>query len=721
MGPEGMRLNSKPVDIGDAMKTSAMNINTAIVSAIPIDKHLKRYFINKYDRLVEHNGIKYASNIFKTMREISLAYRADTHRMEKRDFYISQFPCKKTGWVKKLFQYLDNQPYDVLNFLKLYVGMNDPLVTVEESANTEDAYLASREKQVNTDVPVFLKTWLQVIKMPLLTEKGYYHLQHCILVGKHPSNNKYQMKTKAGLIKGKINQKQINLLKKFVSWHTYEEYLAYFRKWKDIIHVHIPSDSHLQTLVRDYEPLPEMYCDSQEGQGPTLVRSESLESDLYQLASMRYASESYFNEPPLTTKSLQYVEGFLNPNLWIIYDDYLNDPLAYEGQKSFIDGNYVGHIHHIPKKGTVKRRPIAVPNRFLQMALVPAADIWERLVRNLPQDATFNQSKFDTKIVNRVTNPNLYVGSVDLSQATDNLPLAWGEAIWEHLFSKHVSKYVQDSWDLFTEMSQSKWENDGMLTQWTVGQPLGSLDSFRVLAATHNLFLESLAFSLGYGHSPYCVLGDDLLIFTKKLRKAYIREMSNRGIPLSLHKSYEGNLVEFAGKIYIKNFVPRYSSDHAPIGIGNLYDYQRATHTLIPWDMLPSKVRKQFTKLVHSYGVSDNSLIPLIYSLGQWSFLGRSSHPTVNSDEGMQQEYFNQYYLDEEKPTPDRVNYSGIVNCGNHPVTYLDYGYAEKHGYKLRTRRVSLPEWYKHKFRPDSTDKIARCATKAVINIKGQH
>jgi hypothetical protein len=284
-----------------------------------------------------------------------------------------------------------------------------------------------------------------------------------------------------------------------------------------------------------------------------------------------------------------------------------------------------------------------------------------------------------------------------------------------------VSDLVNKSWDLFVECSRGPWENDGQITKWTVGQPLGCLPSFVTLAITHNIFLESLAFLCGYRHSPYAVLGDDVVITTKKLRKKYISQLLNRGIPLSLHKSYEGNLTEFAGKVYIRNQVPFYTSDQSPIYFSNLFDYQRSTGIPIPWDHLPKSLKTKLSKKIFSEGLHDSSKFPLVYALAQRANVFTSCyHFDSDTEDSLLTSYFYYDAALSEKKVPDPNLQSGIVKAFGHPITYLNYGYAEKHGHKQRYRNIGLPEWYKHKFRPVSTDKIVRCATLAVKEIMEQ-
>lgn len=693
-------------------------VNTVILSSIPMDKNLKRYYVSKYIWLATHNGLKYASDIFKEMRENALAYRADTHRLEKREEYIAKMPVRKNGWLRKLFAYLDTNPEYVLNFLKLYVGLQEPIISVEESANTQDSYLKSADQSVNTDVPTHLSKWLDLVTGKLKVRLSEYMLicQHwkgestvkCILgddgYPHHISRKRYD---------------ELGFLAKYAKGHSYAEFLRYIGSWRRYLRIPKITDDDLVQSAKTAEPLPEMYVDCD----PSQWTSQSLEGDLWNLYNMAVIAETggWVETPTISPSSLSFVERFLNPNLMVLWDQWDYGEGLPEIEKSFLDGCYVGNIHHIPKKGTVKRRPIAAPNRFLQMGMHPAYQVLKKMVSHLPKDATFDQDQFDLSLSCRVTNENLYVGSVDLSQATDNLPFLWGEKIWDELIRPNVSKLVNQSWDLFVECSRSRWNNDGILTTWTVGQPLGCLPSFMVLAMTHNLYVESLAFSNGYGHSPYVILGDDIVLTNKKLRKKYIVDLTRRGIPLSLHKSYEGNLCEFAGKIYVKNRVPFHCSDQSVVTFNNLFDWQRSTGIPIPLDHLPKKVRHRLFQTMVSIGLKDRSILPLVYALAQLVSIGTSRfHINSDIDRTLLTSYFMHYYELSDKDTqPDPNMQSGIVMIGGHPITYLDYGYAEKHGFKQRFREVGLPDWYKRKFRPVSTDRIVQCATLAVMELKG--
>jgi hypothetical protein len=675
-------------------------VNEVIVGSIPIDRNLKRWLISRFRKLCSCNGRAYASDVFKTAKEVCMAYRADPRRLEKVAWYDQQLPFRSSGWTKKILGYMDVSPLPMLDLLKLYCSSAQPVVTVEQSADREHTYLRRTEDSVMSQVPRFLSTWVN-------------HLSY--------KSCKLSKPVWDGLKRSGNWPRWLYAYGKNHSWY---EYSLYWEKWHHILfHTKVVGEQRAREDICEKMPFPEVYKDFSESD----VQSRNLDQDYYDLATMLDSTGltpelGWFTSPVLSQESLAYVRSYLNQEEGAVSLLFLNgdkeEVVRPSGPVSFLSGETVGQIQHIPKKGTVKRRPIAVPNRFLQMGLAPLQDQLYLLVRRLPCDCTFDQSRFDVKIESRVTNPGLYVGSVDLSQATDNLPRAWGEFCVEKILLWRCCPTVKQSYRLFQEMAGGRWDNDGHISTWPVGQPLGTLPSFGLLAITHNLLLESLSFALGMGHSPYCILGDDLLVFNKKVRKAYIRFMQDTGVPLSLHKSYEGNLVEFAGKTFIRNQFPGFVSDHAPLTWNSLFDYQRATGVRIPWQQLPRKLRRQVESLTSSLLTKCDGR--RVYQFCQLALLDQ--HGSLRGPLSQRtMDRLAQFYLgiepDEDKLPPQRELDSGIVMVAGHPVVYGNYDYADKNGHFVRFRRIELPQWYKEKFRPCATDKLVLTAAQVLKDI----
>lgn len=673
------------------------SVNSVIVGSIPLDRGLKRHYLSRYRKLCSCNGRQYASDVFKKAKEVCTSYRADPHRLEKVEWYLRELPFQKNGWARKLLRYMDSSPIVTLDFLKLYCGPAEPVITVSQSAHQEHRDLQETSRHP-TRTPDFLTRWLMWILDPhVLTSLG---------PGSPPG-----LKMPDWVNPGTYEY-----------WSDLDRLSSYWRKWRGILlGFSLFEEKRARELCEALLPYPEVYKDFES----LTSSSATLDYDYWVISS--WLNRNGLTSPdlmcPLSKESLKFVSSYLTH-----HPDGFNMVLEQNPDGSYIwwepksglnylSGQCVGFVHHIPKKGTVKRRPIAVPNRFLQMGLNPFCQAEAILVRRLPQDCTFDQSKFDMKITNRINNPSLYVGSVDLSKATDNLPRSWGFAIVDILLRNRMSPSTLSSYQLFKEIAGGPWENERLRTNWPVGQPLGSLPSFNLLAITHNLVLESLAFAKGLTHSPYCILGDDLLVFNKKLQRSYIRLMQGYGVPLSLHKSYEGNLVQFAGKTFIKGQTPRYTSDHAAITWESLFDYQRATGVRIPWNLLPSRFRKRVgAKCSTILTESDAERVYLLAQSGLVSLFAPLSLLHHQTEEQLAQFYVELYgeEFSENKSTPKPMPSSGITMVSGHPVTFGDYGYAEKDGNLLRYRKVEPPQWYRRKFRPCTTDGLICAAARAI-------
>lgn len=747
------------------------NINLAITRSIPISKDLKRYLIKKWNHLCLHNGERYASDVFADVKTVLLAYRSDPARLDRVDKYLTALPIRKNGWARRILQYMDSQPSAMLNFVKLYTSFEKPLVTVEEAAIEQENYLNSRADVVNASVPNFLAAWLEHITKrdrpmkrmqykklkrfysnhlhELNTSDGYVRFSE---VRRWIRRHNIDMNPDEGLsfcIKAIADMKKVELsraekliLRNYASWpeHTYDKYRSYWIRWRNILKPMSMSDGEAEDLIGQKPVLPDLYKDFfiDRDLGPTsrsAIEDLTEATWLWHYATGWYRRNSDVDRPGPSRDSLLLLSSVFNRQWRFPGFNGVIEPteglIGYSDMRYFTPEHgrhsHVGHVHYIPKKGTIKRRPIAVPNRYLQQCLMPVYTHLARYVRRLPRDCTFDQSRLDTRIQNRVNNENLYVGSVDLSQATDNLPLAWGMAIMDSLIAPSDAM-LSRSRNLFIEMSRSSWvSREKTRVTWTVGQPLGTLPSFMLLSLTHNLFLESLAFGLGFDHSPYAILGDDVVIFNKKLRRNYIREMTNRGIPLSLHKSYSGNLTEFAGKTYIKNMRPFYTSDHSAITFESLFDYSRATGLSIPWNNLPRYLRNRIANRMRRSLASSSSLasddlglnFSRAYSVVQQMYVMPRGSFSVKTDTSLK-EIFNVFCESLERVDPEIDPIPDLRWFSGHPIQLGHYRMIEKHGHMLSIRDLK-PNWFQKKFRPVATDRLLTAGHMALMELKHQY
>jgi hypothetical protein len=696
------------------MRKQASRVNTVILNSIPLNRKVKRYWISKYERIAENCGTEEACKKFKQLRVALLNYKADPQRKSNQDKYLSQCGFRTNGMLRALFESCDCQPQTIFNFLKLYTAPTKD--RKELGLVREETQRRLQNVKANPSHPKYLDAWLA-----FLWESPRTSYNIAVSNKSHPFHDA-------------------------ATSHSYEYWKGYWFKWRNTLRNGWKSGQHLDSK----QVFPEVYKDYR----PADDASCSYETDFAELVAMHFPEYSY---------AFSGLGGLSDEDIEFV-DRFLDDKVASELQKirsSSDDGiirNWigddpyrglaVGQVQHLPKKGGgTDYRDIAVPNRFIQAALEPVADKLYHLLRKLPKDATFDQSRFDTVLVNRVTNGNLYQGSVDLSKATDNLPREWGIAIVESIIAHcdlspeerllrqiFGEKYLEDlleefaerSWTLFKHVSGANWIDDGYVDHWKVGQPLGSLPSFALLGITHNLYVEAMGCSLGLLHSPYVILGDDLVIFNAKLRKKYITEMTSRAIPLSLQKSYEGDLSEFAGKLYVKNCIPFHTSDHNPLTWQSLFDYQRSTGIGIPWKNLPGQLKRRYRKVIANEckkdGLPSKAVMQLVDStyklirLCEVGALGSSQYPAIPDNwvnSGVIASFFEAIGK-EDNLTPEAKPHSGITVLDGSPVKLLSDRYANKDGWFLRFRPVELPSWYKAKFRPCSTDKAILAAYAAL-------
>lgn len=207
-----------------------------------------------------------------------------------------------------------------------------------------------------------------------------------------------------------------------------------------------------------------------------------------------------------------------------------------------------GSIGFIQEAG-YKLRSVANPSRLHQLVLQPLGDALFSLLRHLPWDCTFDQSK-PLDALQASLKAGKTVHSVDLSSATDLFPLEVQMAVLERLFGNS-----RQFLDYFREVSRGWWslpsglpvDNDHIT--WTKGQPLGLYPSFASFGITHGLLLLGLSNKPSYDGDFY-VLGDDVVILDDDLYQSYIDALASMKCDISLSKSISSNtLCEFAGKI----------------------------------------------------------------------------------------------------------------------------------------------------------------------------
>lgn len=201
-----------------------------------------------------------------------------------------------------------------------------------------------------------------------------------------------------------------------------------------------------------------------------------------------------------------------------------------------------GSIHFLQEPGG-KLRSIASPFRLHQEALRPLGETLYDVVKSLPWDCTFDQSKAVPHIQSHLTTGGK-IHSIDLSSATDHFPLSLQMTALRAIFYKSDWDHLE----LFSTISRGQWSSPIGKLSWTKGQPLGLYPSFAAFTLTHGLLLFHL--NGCRFDNQFFVVGDDVVILNDELRDSYVSMLDRMGCPWSTDKSLSSSkLAEFAGKI----------------------------------------------------------------------------------------------------------------------------------------------------------------------------
>jgi len=207
----------------------------------------------------------------------------------------------------------------------------------------------------------------------------------------------------------------------------------------------------------------------------------------------------------------------------------------------------VGKVGLIQEPG-LKLRAVANPNRVYQVALKPLGDAIYDMLKQMPWDCTFDQSKAIPAIQQHLQH-NKECHCVDLTGATDYFPLSLQLDVLKNIFPLNL-----DSVNLFHDISRSNWVFLDTTIKWTRGQPLGLYPSFGSFALTHGFLLYYL--NGNCFNNKFFVLGDDVVILDDSLATKYLACLDALACPVSASKSLSSSLMaEFGGKLIFRDYL----------------------------------------------------------------------------------------------------------------------------------------------------------------------
>jgi hypothetical protein len=215
---------------------------------------------------------------------------------------------------------------------------------------------------------------------------------------------------------------------------------------------------------------------------------------------------------------------------------------------------------------------------FTQWILSPLHHALFAVLRKIPQDGTFDQVKPVKELIERCETKGVrQVYSYDLSAATDRLPVV----LQEWLLAAFTGRAYAESWravlcDRWYRLPQAFSKTFGprafssldgespkgglkfkdATVKYAVGQPMGALSSWAMLAMTHHAIVQFAAYRMGWRSwfTDYAVLGDDIVIANSNVAAEYVKIMKEIGVDIGFHKSViSDNLsLEFAKRFFYR-------------------------------------------------------------------------------------------------------------------------------------------------------------------------
>jgi hypothetical protein len=190
-------------------------------------------------------------------------------------------------------------------------------------------------------------------------------------------------------------------------------------------------------------------------------------------------------------------------------------------------------LHFILEKGD-KVRTVAILDWWTQEMLNPLHKVLATFLRKMETDGTFDQDRIANKVKALTASRQIDVISLDLTAATDRLPVELQARILSELTG--MKQYGSTWADLLT--GRDFVLPNGTSVRYATGQPMGAKSSFTMLALTHHLIvMEAANRALVSDFRNYVILGDDIVIGDLSVAQKYKEIMLELGMEVSMNKT----------------------------------------------------------------------------------------------------------------------------------------------------------------------------------------
>jgi len=306
----------------------------------------------------------------------------------------------------------------------------------------------------------------------------------------------------------------------------------------------------------------------------------------------RFARKEVSETVIINSKTFSFPE-LLVSSYSFFHSDRIKSILS--GLKAFQMKNlYTGKLG-LKQEAAGKMRVFAMVDPWTQWTLYPFHKVLFRILsKHHLIDGTFNQ----LRPLNRAFIGNKPLFSMDLSSATDRLPISIQIPLFKAIF--RLNSEQAEAWKELMVGRAYLDPNSKVSIYYAVGQPMGALSSWAMLAMTHHLIVQVAAWSCGYSSTrlfkDYALLGDDIVIYNAKVSKKYHEIMTGLGVECNLAKSImspKGLGLEFAKKTIYKGI------DVSPVP---LKEYYSALQGILPLIEFGRKYSLSFVKLLSVAG-----------------------------------------------------------------------------------------------------------------------
>lgn len=218
--------------------------------------------------------------------------------------------------------------------------------------------------------------------------------------------------------------------------------------------------------------------------------------------------------------------------------------------------NVCGRLALLPEAAG-KVRVVALADCWTQWALYPLHKWLFEILKEIPQDGTFDQLKPVERLLKRV-NSRQIIYSYDLSSATDRIPIMIQQVLLACIFGEKFARtwaalLVGRPYVIPKKIAREQNVGTRFL-RYAVGQPMGAYSSWGMLALIHHAMVQYSAQRAGLKgwFTLYAVLGDDIVIADDRVAKKYRALCRLLGVEIGLAKSLvsSGKTLEFAKRFF---------------------------------------------------------------------------------------------------------------------------------------------------------------------------